>query len=491
MRIGNHPLKDFSSIRKDKVFLYFEGRKISAFKGENIAEALYASGVDVFRHDEGGRPRGLFCAIGKCSSCLMKVNGIPNIRTCITPVEDGMIIERQNGSPEIPDIKSLNNHKDIFSKTQVVESDVVIIGGGPAGLSAAITSADYGCSVSVIDENPLVGGQLVKQTHKFFGSRRRLAGVRGMQIAQILLNEAKNRNIKIYSSTSAFGIHDFGDKKQVSAVADNKRLVEFNASSVIVATGAVEKMIPFENNDLPGVYGAGAVQTLLNTYGIIPGNNVLIVGGGNVGLILAYQLLQAGVNVSAVIEYMPHIGGYFVHAAKIRRMGIPILTRHTILGVTGDERVNKAIVGQMDVNGNVIKKLEFDVDTVALAVGFHPSIELMHQAGCSFTYSAELGGHVVIRNEKMETSVKGIFTAGDASGIEEATTAMLEGKIAGISATVHAGKANEKSEEDIVGLIKELDNFRGGPRSAAIRREISKITEKYNEDENINMGDDI
>ncbi|NJE27131.1 sarcosine oxidase subunit alpha, partial [Thermococcus sp. MV5] len=139
-----------------------------------------------------------------------------------------------------------------------------------------------------------------------------------------------------------------GDEKLVLAVKNNRELIEFRGRAVIVATGAMEKMIPFENNDLPGIYGAGAIQTLMNTYGVKPGDKVLIVGAGNVGLILAYQLIQAGVEVKAIVEAMPKVGGYFVHAAKVRRLGVPILTRHTILRAEGKERVERAVVAQLD-----------------------------------------------------------------------------------------------------------------------------------------------
>ena len=477
MRLSEHPILNFERIRGKEVTIYFEGKPIKAHEGETIAMALYAAGVKTFQHSiEKHRPRGLFCAIGKCSSCLMKVNGIPNVRTCITLVEEGMQIERQKEKPMLP--KTMKPPK--WKEPQRIEADVVVIGGGPAGMMAAINASDAGAKVVLLDENPMLGGQLVKQTHKFFGKREQFAGVRGIKIAEILQEELKKRNVEIFLETSAIMLLQNGEDKLVVGVKKNKELVEFKGKTVVVATGAMERMIPFENNDLPGVYGAGAIQTLMNTYGVKPGDRVLIVGAGNVGLILAYQLYQAGVKVEAIVEAMPKIGGYFVHAAKVRRLGIPILTRHTILRAEGNEKVERAIVAQLDEKWNVIPGTEkvFDVDVIALAVGLRPSIELLHQVGCQIKYVPELGGHVVIRDSRMETTVKGIFVAGDSAGIEEATTAMLEGKIAGIGAALIAGVASSEWLKKIEEAQKELEVFRSGPFGRKVLEGLKKVVVK-------------
>ena len=477
MRLNEHPILNFEGVRGREVTIYFEGKPIKAHEGETIAMALYAAGVKTFQHSiEKHRPRGLFCAIGKCSSCLMKVNGIPNIRTCITLVEEGMQIERQKEKSMLP--KTMKPPK--WKEPQRIEADVIVIGGGPAGMMAAINASDAGAKVVLLDENPMLGGQLVKQTHKFFGKREQFAGVRGIKIAEMLQEELKKRNVEIFLETSAIMLLQNGEDKLVVGVKKNKELVEFKGKTVVVATGAMERMIPFENNDMPGVYGAGAIQTLMNTYGVKPGDRVLIVGAGNVGFILAYQLYQAGVKVEAIVEAMPKIGGYFVHAAKVRRLGIPILTRHTILRAEGNEKVERAVVAQLDEKWNVIPRTEkvFEVDVIALAVGLRPSIELLHQVGCQIKYVPELGGHVVIRDSRMETTVKGIFVAGDSAGIEEATTAMLEGKIAGIGAALIAGVASPEWLKEIGEAQKELEVFRSGPFGRKVLEGLKKVVVK-------------
>jgi thioredoxin reductase len=194
-------------------------------------------------------------------------------------------------------------------------------------------------------------------------------------------------------------------------------------------------MIPFPGWTLPGVIGAGAAQTMANIHGIRPGNSILMVGSGNVGVIVSYQMLQAGARVVAVIDAAPKIGGYAVHAAKIARVGVPFFMSHTIKEAQGKERVEGATIIEVDDNWNPIPGTEkqFEVDTVCIAVGLNPATQLIRMAGCKMAYSPVLGGQLPAHDLNQETSVKGLYVAGDASGIEEASTAIIEGRIAGLA----------------------------------------------------------
>ena len=207
----------------------------------------------------------------------------------------------------------------------MLDKDLVIIGGGPAGLTAAKITAAAGISCLLIDRNPHLGGQLIKQTHMFFGSEAQYAKTRGIDIAKKLINEVENNAlIEVWNDSTVIGLY----KDSVVTVLKKEKLfnryLKIQAKAIIVATGASEKVLAFENNDLPGIFGAGAVQTLMNVYGVKPGNNILMVGSGNIGLIVSYQMIQAGINVVGVIEAAPKIGGYKVHASKLRRLGVPI-----------------------------------------------------------------------------------------------------------------------------------------------------------------------
>ncbi|MBU1747700.1 MAG: FAD-dependent oxidoreductase, partial [Chloroflexi bacterium] len=311
------------------------------------------------------------------------------------------------------------------------------------------------------------GGQLVKQTHRFFGSRSHHSGTRGIDIAPLLIQQAVDGGVDVWSNATAIGLYD----DLVLGVYQENTLRELEAQCVIVATGAAENMLSFPGNDLPGVYGAGAVQTLMNVHGVRPGQRVLMVGAGNIGVIVSYQLLQAGVAVAAIVEALPFVGGYQVHAAKVRRAGVPILTRHTVVEALGDEEVTGAVIAQLDDRWCVIDGTQrtLDIDTICLAVGLTPLSELLWQAGCQMRYVPALGGHVAVHDERMETTRPGIYVAGDASGIEEASTAMLEGRLAGLAAALRLRGESDEGLARLRETQQELALFRGGPYGAKVR----------------------
>lgn len=338
--------------------------------------------------------------------------------------------------------------------------DIAIIGAGPAGMAAAQQAASYGAKILLIERDNWLGGQLVKQTHRFFGSKSEFAGTRGIAITRLLCDEIeKSDKITVLKDATALGYYDDG----VLTISHDGKMLRVSPKVLIVATGAMEKMIPFRNNDLPGVYGAGGVQTLMNLFGVKPGHKVLMIGAGNIGLIVSYQLMQAGVEVSAVIEGMPTIGGYLVHASKIRRLGIPILTSHTITRAIGKEYVEGAEIVQIDKNWQPIAGTSriLDVDVICLAVGLAPLIEILGQATCQMKYCGALGGLVPLRDELLETTIEGVYVAGDAAGVEEATAAILEGQLAGCAAAQKLGF--EVPAEDIGKVRKSLDALRSGP----------------------------
>ncbi|RKZ34682.1 pyridine nucleotide-disulfide oxidoreductase [bacterium] len=359
---------------------------------------------------------------------------------------------------------------------QVIEEiELLVIGGGPAGLTSALHAGRYGTETAIVDDAIRPGGQLIKQTHKFFGSKMEYAGTRGFQIAELLLKElSKFNNVKIYDRTTATGYYEDG----VITCLRGEKYFKIKPKRVIIATGAFERMIPFVGNDLPGVYGAGAVQTVMNLYGVVPAKRALMVGAGNIGLIISYQLLQAGVEVVAIIEGMDKIGGYQVHSSKVRRMGVPILTRHTIIEAVGEREVEGAIISKIDENWRPIPGTEkrLDVDTICLAVGLSPTIDILRQAGAKIVYIPELGGDVAIRDEFMETTAKGIYVAGDTAGIEEASSAIIEGAIAGISAAKSLGKSIPDFEKQIAKLREELNNLRAGPFGEKIKQGLEKLS---------------
>lgn len=304
--------------------------------------------------------------------------------------------------------------------------ELIVIGAGPAGLSAAIEAKKNGMDVIVFDENARPGGQLFKQIHKFFGSKEHHAKERGFKIGEALLKEATDLGVRVELNATVMGIYE---NKEVTVKMDGT-VHHYKGDYIIIATGAAENMIPFKGWDTPGVIGAGAAQAMMNLQGVQPGSKVLMVGSGNVGLVVSFQLLQAGCEVVAVIDAAPRVGGYGVHASKVARTGVPFYLSHTVIEAKGGDRVKSAVIAEVDNRFQPIPgtEKELDVDTICIAVGLTPMSQLASNATCKMDLIPSKGGNVALCDEHGETSVKGIYCAGDVAGIEEASSAMIQGK---------------------------------------------------------------
>jgi NADPH-dependent 2,4-dienoyl-CoA reductase/sulfur reductase-like enzyme/Fe-S-cluster-containing hydrogenase component 2/bacterioferritin-associated ferredoxin len=328
----------------------------------------------------------------------------------MTPLTEGMVVESVEGLPKLPE----DDVEPQIKAADIKEVEVLIIGAGPAGLAAAVELGKLGVETLILDDKDRPGGKLVLQTHKFFGSvEDSYAGTRGFEIAAILEEEiSKLDSVDMWLNTTAVGV--FSDKI-VGAVKGikNKRYQRINPQKLLIATGAREKMLSFPGNTLPGVYGAGAFQTLVNRDLVKSSEKVLIVGGGNVGLIAGYHAIQAGIEVVALIEALPQVGGYKVHADKLKRLGVPILTSHTIVAATGQDKVESVTVARLDQDWKVVPDTHktYAVDTVLIAVGLAEVNE--------FYLKAQQWG-------------MDVFCAGDAQEIAEASAAMFTGKIEGL-----------------------------------------------------------
>ena len=344
----------------------------------------------------------------------------------------------------------------------MIKKELIIIGGGPSGLCAAKMAVEAGISVLLIDRSPKLGGQLIKQTHKFFGSKAQYAKTRGFDIAKLLIDQVKgHEKLEILNNATVVGLYP--DK--VVTVYYEERYIKYQADAVIVATGASEKFLAFENNDLPGIYGAGAVQTLMNLYGVLPGQEIIMVGSGNIGLIVSYQLLQAGVKVKAIIEAAPTIGGYKVHASKIRRLGIPIYTQTTVQKAIGKDHIEAVELVSLDEKWKPVQGTERieKVDALCISVGLSPMHQLLSMVNAKTKFVSELGGFVPVVDDHHQTSVAGIFACGDAVGIEEASSAMMEGYLTGLYVCDFFQKKHPEQEALTQKYEHELDMLRNGP----------------------------
>ena len=401
-RIKEHPV--LQPGERKAVAFTFDGRPCGALEGEAISSALYANGIKVFSyHHKDSSPQGIFCANGQCAQCSVIADGL-TVKSCVTPVREGMKVSTLRGAATLPKTACVTE----FGRVEELDVDALIIGGGPSGLAAAAELGRMNVNTLIIDDKARFGGKLVLQTHKFFGSVEDCyAGTRGVDIAEKLEDQLKEfPSVKTWSDATCLAV--FSDKK--AGVLRGGRYHLVRPKAIISATGAREKSLAFPGNTLPGVYGAGAFQTLVNRDLVRPARRLFIVGGGNVGLIAAYHALQAGIQVVGLIEAQAQCGGYKVHGDKIKRLGVPVHTRHTIVRAEGSGGLETVTIAAVDEKFKVLPGTEkkFKADTLLIAVGLNSVDEFHAQAAAA----------------GMEA-----FVCGDAEEIAEASAAMFSGKI--------------------------------------------------------------
>jgi len=429
--ITKHPILEIPD--KKKIEFKFDGKLLHGFEGMVISSALFLNKIKVFGHHvKDHSPQGLFCANGQCSQCNVIVNGVP-VKACMTPLTEGMTIESCNGLPELP---SDDNHVEVRD-INILNTDVLVIGAGPAGLSATKALGENNVSVILVDDKSRLGGKLVLQTHKFFGSQEDVyAGTRGIEIGNILGDIVSNLDsVKIWVNSIVLAIFSNG---LVGIIKDMNEYVLIKPKYLLIATGAREKMLVFPGNTLPGVYGAGAFQTLVNRDLIKAAENVFIVGGGNVGLISGYHAIQAEINVVGLVEALSQCGGYKVHEDKLKRLGVPIYTKHTIISANGQDKLESITIGKLTDNWDIEPGSEktFACDTLLIAVGLDPVDEFYYKA----------------QQFKMK-----VWIAGDAQEIAEASAAIFTGKIEALKILKEIGipiAENLEELEDFANLMK-------------------------------------
>ena len=385
----------------------FDGGRVRGFQGDTVASALYAQGTRVFsRSFKYHRPRGLLCCSGNCPNCLVTVGDEPNVRACTRPAEPGLQVRSQNAWPSLGfDLLSLLDklhwlmpvgfyykalhrpkalwllarrlirrigglgsidinatHETEYSSRNL-HADIAVVGGGPAGMSAALSSAETGASVILVDDQPALGGHLRY-------SRRPEADTASQLAEQV----AQSPNIQTLSNATVFGLY----QDKLLAILNSDGLVRLRAWQVVLATGAQESPLVFENNDLPGVMLASAARRLMSLYGVRPGRQAVVATETPQGYEAALQLLDAGVRVAAVIDASETPSGDAVEA--LRQSGVTVLTGHRVVKAVGRGRVKAAIVSP---NGNPNDARRIRCDLLCMSGEFQPVDGLLHQMGPS------------------------------------------------------------------------------------------------------------
>jgi NADPH-dependent 2,4-dienoyl-CoA reductase/sulfur reductase-like enzyme/Fe-S-cluster-containing hydrogenase component 2/bacterioferritin-associated ferredoxin len=429
--ITKHPILEIPD--RKKVGFNFDGKPLYGFEGMVISSALFLNKIKTFGHHVKDRsPQGLFCANGQCSQCNIIANGIP-VKACMTPLKEGMTIESCDGLPELPSEDNRVEVRDI----NIINTDILVVGGGPAGLSATKILGENAIDTILVDDKSRLGGKLVLQTHKFFGSQEDVyAGTRGIEIGNMLGEIVSNlASVRIWVNSIVIAIFSDG---LVGILRNNEEYVLIKPKYLLITTGAREKMLVFPGNTLPGVYGAGAFQTLVNRDLIKAAETVFIVGGGNVGLIAGYHAIQAKINVAGLVEALSQCGGYKVHEDKLKRLGVPIYTKHTVVSANGQGKLESVTIGKLTDSWEIESGSEktFACDTLLIAVGLDSMDEFYLKA--------------------QQFNMK-VWIAGDAKEIAEASAAIFTGKIEALKILKEIGvpvTENLEELEDLADLMK-------------------------------------
>ena len=438
------------------VEISFAGKTIRGFEGESLAACLTANGVRGFRTTKSGVERGIFCGMGVCSECLVKVEGRSSLNACMTPLAEGMVVEPHVHAKTFSDAVPVATETAPDSQTEVLMPDILVLGGGPAGLSAAKAAAMAGCEVVLVDERPSLGGQYYKQllkAHVFDDSQRM---DRQFQAGGKLIAEVEAAGVKIYRSAMIWGAFE---PREVCVLVEGNSLV-FQPASVIVATGAYERGVPMPGWTLPGYMTTGAAQTLLRSYRVSPGKRILLAGNGPLNLQVAFELTMAGVEVAAVAEAaplmsaarLPAILRAFRHSPdlifdgmkylrKLVQARVPVLSRHVVVGASGNGRVEQVTVAKINASAEINEKSrrDFNVDAVCVGYGFLPSNDVSRALNCQHRVDPLRGSLVAEKDDDCLSSVKNVYIAGDCGGLGGARAAKEDGFIAGAAAARSLG----------------------------------------------------
>ncbi len=353
--------------------------------------------------------------------------------------------------------------------------DIAVIGGGPAGLASAISAKESGVKeVIIFDRNSWSGGILPQCIHDGFGVEETGLLMTGPEYAEKYIKMAEKIGVKLLNETT---IISFNKKREINAVNKNG-IYKIKAKAIVLAMGCREKtrwnvMIP---GDRPsGIYTAGVAQALINLYNILPGRNVLILGSGDVGLIMARRLKLEGANILGVVEILPYPSGLPRNVVQcLDDYDIPLFLKHTITSIVGKGRLKQVTISQVNENLRPISGTEkrIECDTLLLSVGLNPENELSKVAGIKV--DTRTGGPIV--NQDFETTISGVFACGNCLQVYDNVDILsLDAKKAGESAAKFIYYQKNKKNIQLNMGQTFLNNIPGNGISYVIPQRISKF----------------
>ncbi|MBS0560862.1 MAG: FAD-dependent oxidoreductase [Proteobacteria bacterium] len=422
------------------VTISFKGESIAALAGESVAAALSAAGLRAFRETPSGAPRGLYCGMGACHDCVVTIDGRAGQRACMTTVADGMRIEDAAGETDLTAIAEGQAADDA--------PDLLVVGAGPAGLSAAAAAAEAGARVVVLDERSAAGGQYAKPLAP---SHRDAAPDAQARIGDDLRARARAAGVTIHQAATVWG----GFAADEIAAIVGGVAITFRPRRLVIAPGAHEAPVPIPGWTLPGVMTTGALQTLVRTQRVAPSPRVLIGGGGPLNLQLAVELLKGGVTPIAVVEAAPRPSPAAWRAAwrmartapdllrdgigmlvALKRAGVPVLWGSRVTALEGTDAVAAARIA------TPTGKRRIEAEVVALNQGFQPEVGLARALGAAHRFVDRGLGHLATDiDADGRTSVEGVFAVGDGASLGGSRVAMARGRLAGLAAARDLGFA--------------------------------------------------
>jgi D-hydroxyproline dehydrogenase subunit alpha len=348
--------------------------------------------------------------------------------------------------------------------------DVLIIGNGLAGIVAANRLAEHGVGVVLLDENIHIGGQILRQIPERLGAARVYHPDYVKKTGFKFIAALKDKKITALNRTRVLGIYP---EHEVLIEENEKKVRTLKAERILLATGARERFLPFPGWTMPGVLSGGAVQVLIKSSGVLPGRDLVIGGSGLFLYAVAYECLKAGAHVQAVLEQtqmlnklplawqllhqLPKLTEGSRFLSKLFFSGVPMHFSTRVIEARGNGAIGQVVSARVDNHGKPISGKEKIYQTPLLAVGygFAANIELGQMTGCQSEYAQERGGWVIRTDDNLETSLPGIFAAGEITGIAGALKSICEGEIAALAILHQQGNMTDQLYEKRLAKLRK------------------------------------
>ena len=339
--------------------------------------------------------------------------------------------------------------------------DIVIIGGGPAGMAAAVAAKKQGIDrILILERDHELGGILNQCIHNGFGLHTFQEELTGPEYADRFIEQVKSYNIEYKLNTM---VMDVSRDKRVTAMNREEGMFEIQAKAIIFAMGCRERSrgaLNIPGYRPAGIYSAGTAQRLVNMEGFLPGREVVILGSGDIGLIMARRMTLEGAKVKVVAELMPYSGGLKRNIVQcLDDYGIPLKLSHTVIDIKGKERVEGVTLAEVDENRRPIEGTEefYSCDTLLLSVGLIPENEISGSMGVEL--NPITSGPKV--NERLETSIEGVFACGNVLHVHDLVDFVSEeAAAAGKNAAMYVQEGESVSEQGRKIKLRPLEGVR-------------------------------